>query len=98
MRQIRILLLEPAMALSVGLLLVSAAVAAPEWNPMRSHPVEIGPQASRLVVGFKATPGNAVTRIVRSPVKAQGVSITQAQTSEADVKSLSLRTSVAVST
>jgi serine protease len=98
MRHIRVLLLEPAMALSVGLLLVSAAVAAPEWNPVRSHPVEIGPQASRLVVGFKATPGNAVTRIVRSHVKAQGVSITQAQTSEADVKSLSLRTSVAVST
>jgi len=98
MKHIRILLPKQAMALGLALILGSAATAAPEWNPVRSHPVEIGPQASRLVVGFKATPGNAVTQAIRSHVKAQGVSITQAQTSAADVSSLSLRTSVAVST
>jgi serine protease len=97
MRQIRILLVKPAAALVLGLILGSAVSAAPEWNPVRSHPVEIGPQASRLVVGFRATPGNSVTRTIRSHAKAQVMSMTQAQTSEADVSSLSLRTGVAVS-
>jgi serine protease len=97
MRQIRILLVKPAMALVLGLILGSAVTAAPEWNPVRSHPVEIGPQASRLVVGFRATPGNSVTRTIRSHAKAQVMSMTQAQTSEADVSSLSLRSGVAVS-
>jgi serine protease len=97
MRQIGILLVKPAIAGVLGLFLASAVTAAPEWNPVRSHPVEIGPQASRLVVGFRATPGNSVTRTIRSHTKAQVMSMTQAQTSEADVSSLSLRTGVAVS-
>jgi serine protease len=97
MRHIRILLVKPAMALVLGLILGSAVTAAPEWNPVPSHPVEIGPQASRLVVGFRATPGNSVTRTIRSHAKAQVMSMTQAQTSEADVSGLSLRTGVAVS-
>jgi len=97
MRQIRILFVKPAMALVLGLILGSAVTAAPEWNPVRSHPVEIGPQAHRLVVGFRATPGNSVTRTIRSHAKAQVMSMTQAQTSGADVSSLSLRTGVAVS-
>ena len=40
-----------------------AQAAAPEWNPVRTHPVEIGPQASRLIVGFRATGDNAVIKI-----------------------------------
>jgi serine protease len=99
MIKIRILLLKPAIAGVLGLMLGSAvtAGAAAEWNPVRSHPVEIGPQASRLVVGFRATSGNSATRVIRSRARTQLVSITQAQTSEADVNSLSLRTGVAVS-
>jgi serine protease len=97
MRKFRILLIKPAVAAVLGLILGSAVTAAPEWNPVRSHPVEIGPQASRLVVGFRATPGNSITRAIRSRAKAQVMSMTQAQTSEADVSSLSLRSGVAVS-
>jgi serine protease len=97
MRQIRILLIKPALAGVLGLILGSAVTAAPEWNPVRSHSVEIGPQASRLVVGFRATPGNSVTRTIRSHAKAQIIRLTQAQTSEADVSSLSVRAGVAVS-
>jgi len=97
MRQIRIPLLEAAMTGVLGLVLGSALAAAPEWNPVRSHPVEIGPQAGRLVVGFRATSGNSVTRTIRLRAKAQVMSITQAQTSGTDVSSLSLRTGVAVS-
>jgi serine protease len=97
MRQIRIPLCKAAMTGILGLVLGSALAAAPEWNPVRSHPVEIGPQAGRLVVGFRATSGNSVTRAIRLRAKAQVMSMTQAQTSEADVSSLSLRTGVAVS-
>jgi serine protease len=97
MRKIRIPLFKAAMTGVLGLALGSALAAAPEWNPANTHPVEIGPQASRLVVGFRATSGNSVTRAIRLRAKAQVMSITQAQTSGADVSSLSLRTGVAVS-
>jgi len=97
MRQIRIALLKPAIAGILALALGSAGAATAEWNPVRSHPVDIGPQAGRLVVGFRATSGNTVTKAIRSRSKAQIVSVTQAQTSDADVRSLSQRTGVAVS-
>jgi len=103
MRKMRILRPKSAIAEVLGLLLgsiLAASVvmaAAPEWNPVRSLPVEIGPQADRLVVGFRATSGNSVTRVIRSHAKAQSTTITQAQTSETDVVSLSTRTGLAVS-
>jgi serine protease len=103
MRKMRILCPKSAVAAVLGLLMAAglavatAMAAAPEWNPVRSHPVEIGPQADRLVVGFRATSGNSVTRAIRSRAKAQVMSITQAQTSQADVSSLSTRTGIAVS-
>jgi serine protease len=97
MRQIRIPLLKAAAPWVLGLALGSAMAAAAEWNPVRSQPVDIGPQASRLVVGFRATSGNSVTKAIRLRAKAQVMSITQAQTSQADVGSLTLRTGVAVS-
>jgi len=97
MRQIRIALLKPALAGVLALALGSAGAATSEWNPVRSHPVDIGPQANRLVVGFRATSGNTVTRAIRRRSKAQIVNVTQAQTSEADLRSLSQRTGVAVS-
>jgi len=97
MRHIRIALLEPAIAGVLALALGSAGAATSEWNPVRSHPVDIGPQASRLVVGFRATSGNTMTRAIRLRSKAQIVNVTQAQTSDADVRSLSQRTGIAVS-
>jgi serine protease len=73
----------------------SVASAAPqEWNPVRSHPVEIGPQASRLVVGFRATAGNSIVKQIKSR-RPQAIHIVQAQTSRADVASLLQRTGVA---
>jgi serine protease len=97
MRQIRIRLLKPAIAGLLALSWVSAFAATSEWSPVRSHPVAIGPQASRLIVGFRASSANAVTKAIRLRSKAQLVSVTQAQTSDADVRSLSQRTGVAVS-
>jgi serine protease len=78
----------------LGQMQVSEA-AAPEWNPVRSHPVEIGPQASRVVVGFRSTPGNTIVKEIKSRAKTQAIRITQAQTSRADVASLLVRTSIA---
>ncbi|MGO9931516.1 MAG: S8 family serine peptidase [Steroidobacteraceae bacterium] len=81
---------------ALGLILGPAATAAPEWNPVRSHAVEIGPQASRLIVGFKVTSDNAVIKMVRRHSRAQAVKVTQAKTSEADVLGLAQRTGIAI--
>jgi serine protease len=69
----------------------NAGAALPEYNPIRRNPVSIGPEASRLIVGFRATPGNAVTRTVKSRIKARVFNITEANTSSADVLSLAQR-------
>jgi serine protease len=83
------------LALSVASAASSVASAASqEWNPVRSHPVEIGPQASRLVVGFRATAGNSIVKEIKSR-RPQAIHIVQAQTSRADVASLLQRTGIA---
>jgi serine protease len=79
----------------LGLLLGPAMAAPPEWNPVRSHGVQIGPEANRLIVGFKATLDNAVIKTVQRRSRPEAVKITQANTSEADVLTLLQRTGVA---
>jgi serine protease len=56
--------------------------------------MEIGPQASRLVLGFRATAGNSVIKEIKSR-RPQAIRITQAQTSRADVAALLQRTGIA---
>ena len=73
-----------------------AHAAVPEWNPVRTHNVPVGPQAGRLVVGFRATAGNAVTKTVRLRSRGQSVQIVQAQTSDADAAGLAQRTGLAM--
>jgi serine protease len=83
-------------ALAASLCLLGLAQAAsPEWNPVRTHPVEIGPQANRLLVGFRPTAGNAVTKVIKSHSGARIVSVTQAQTSATDLAGLTERTQIA---
>ncbi len=72
------------------------ARAAAEWNPVRTHAVQLGPEARRLVVGFRATAGNATVRSIRPRAQAQSVKITQAATSDADVAVLAQRTGLAM--
>ncbi|HEV7357200.1 MAG TPA: S8 family serine peptidase [Steroidobacteraceae bacterium] len=62
---------------------------------MRSHPVEIGPQARRLIVGFRATDANSAVKTIRQRAKAQLVRITQAQTSQFDMAALIQRSGLA---
>jgi serine protease len=72
----------------------TATAAIPEWNAVRTHPVAIGPEASRLVVGFRATAGNVVVRTIALRARSQSIKITQAKTTDADVSGLVQRTSV----
>jgi serine protease len=66
--------------------------AVPEWNPARTHPIQIGPEARRLVVGFRATRENSVVKTIALRSRAQSVNIIQAKTSEADAAGLAQRT------
>jgi serine protease len=90
------LLLALACGGSIGLMSDPARAAVPEWNPVRSHAVQLGPEASRLVVGFRAAEGNTVVKAVRHRTQAQSVKIVQAATSEADVAGLAQRTGLGV--
>jgi serine protease len=90
------LLLALACGGSIGLMSDPARAAVPEWNPVRSHAVQLGPEASRLVVGFRATEGNAVVKAVRHRTQAQSIKIVQADTSEADVTGLAQRAGLGV--
>jgi serine protease len=69
-----------------------ASAAIPESNPVRTHPIEIGPQAGRLVVGFRATAGNSVIKSIKFRARPQSIKFVQANTSEADVVGLVQRT------
>ena len=80
--------------LPLGLLHADAAAA--ELNPVRTHAVPLGPQAWRLVVGFRATAGNAVVKSIRLRSRVQSVKITQAVTTDADVAGLAQRARLAL--
>jgi serine protease len=67
-----------------------------EWNPVRARAVALGPEAERLVVGFKATPGNTAIKEIKIRARTQTVKIAQARTSAMDVAGLVQRTGVAM--
>jgi serine protease len=81
---------------TINLTLDAAGAAVPEWNAVRTHSVQIGLEARRLVVGFRATAGNAVVKEVRVRARPQGIKIIEAQTSGADVAGLAQRTGLAM--
>jgi serine protease len=90
------LLLALACGGSICVMSDPARAAVPEWNPVRSHNVQLGPEASRLVVGFRATPGNTVVKTIKPRARAQSIKIVQANTSDADVAGLAQRTGLAM--
>ena len=93
MRNINVLLAVAGVAALLGLM-PGFAAGVPEWNPVRAHPVEIGPQAGRLMVGFRATPANSIVKEIKTR-RPQAVRVAQAQTSRADLASLLQRTGIA---
>src|SRR5581483_11104124 len=85
----------------IGLLLIlglGAAVTAnaAEYNPVRNAPVSIGPQMSRIIVGFRATSANSVVQSVQPRNRSQSVQIVQARTTAADVTGLATRTGLSM--
>ena len=67
-----------------------------EYNPVRSEPVSLGPQANRLLVGFRVTAANAVTETVTSRLRAQRRTVTLANTSAADAAGAAGRAGLAI--
>ena len=85
----------------IGLLVIlgiCAAVTAnaAEYNPVRTTPVSIGPEMSRIMVGFRATSANSVTETIQPRGRSQSVRIVRARTTSADVSSLATRTGVSM--
>ena len=55
--------MKQVLVVAFGVLTLGSAVAAiPECNTVRTHAVEVGPQANRILVGFRATATNAVAK------------------------------------
>jgi len=85
----------------LGLLLVlglgaTVAATAAEYNPVRTYPVSIGPEMSRVIVGFRATADNSVTQTFKPRDRMQSMTLVQAKTSDADVSSLTVRVGLAM--
>src|SRR6202022_1310132 len=76
--------------------LMPAYAVAPEWNPVRTHAVQLGPEASRLVVGFRATTSNSVVQAIQPRMQAQSIKIVQTKTTDAGVAGLAQRAGVAM--
>jgi serine protease len=93
---IRRLLLVLAWGCWVGVMPTPARAGAPEWNPVRTHAVRIGPEASRLVVEFRATASNSVVKAIQPRMQAQSIRIVQAMTSDADVAGLAQRSGLSM--
>jgi serine protease len=83
-------------ALAAGAAAAAAPAAAAEYNPVRRIPVAIGPEAHRLIVGFRSTPTNAVTKMVTMRRQQRSFKVTQAQTTSATAAALALRTGLRV--
>src|SRR5271165_4979958 len=90
-RLFQVLALAGSLTLGFGLAHMEASAAVPEWNPVRTHSVQIGPEASRLVVGFRPTAGNALVKSIKIRAQTQSVRIVQANTSDADAAGLAAR-------
>jgi serine protease len=77
----------------LALLVVSGicSATAAEYNPVPTHPISIGPETSRIIVGFRATTSNAVVQTFKPRAQAQSVKIVEARTTVADVSSLASR-------
>lgn len=74
--------------LGLSAVTVTGAGAA-EWNPVRTHPIQLGPEAGRVIVGFRAAAASSFAQI-------QSLKSSEMQTSAVDVSNLAARTGVAM--
>jgi serine protease len=90
------LLLAVALGGIFALTALGAGTTAPEWNTVRARPIQIGPEARRLVVGFRATDSNSEVKSFKPRARAQNITLVQAKTTDADVAGLAQRTGLAM--
>ncbi|MEA3151528.1 MAG: serine protease, partial [Gammaproteobacteria bacterium] len=81
---------QTAFACLIGALTASVGNGA-ENNLARTHGVSIGPEADRLIVGFRTTADNAVVQTIRNRVHAEGIRTVQAGTRASDAEGLAQR-------
>lgn len=62
---------------------------AAEWNPVRTHPIQLGPEAGRVIIGFRAAAASGFAQI-------QSLKSPEMQTSAVDVSDLAGRTGIAM--
>ena len=98
MPRIGTLLLVLSIGCGAALGLGRAVAVIPEYNPVHRHPISIGPEASRIIVGFRATAGNTVVQTVKIRMRTQSVNVSQAHTTSADVAGLIRRVGIATTT
>jgi serine protease len=88
---------KPLILLAVATYCGIATAGPAEWNAIGGRTVEIGPQADRLVVGFKATAENSLTKSILLSNRTRAVRVVEAQTTSAEVRNLAQRAGVALS-
>jgi serine protease len=85
----------------IGLLVILGICAvatanAVEYNPVRTTPASIGPEMSRIMVGFRATSANSVVETIQPRGRSQSMKIVRAHTTATDVASLATRSGVSM--
>jgi serine protease len=78
----------------LGLLMVTAAALAAEYNPVVTHGGAADEGTERIIVGFRVTAANQQVQLVRPQLGRPSVRLVQARTSAADVAGLAARTAV----
>jgi serine protease len=91
----------PLVGLWVGLSAGWSAAAAAfhstaESNPVIRVPVSIGPEARRLIVGFRTTAANAGVHLIKTRRRPDGIRVVQAMTRAADAVDLAGRVGLAL--
>ena len=84
-----------ALSIALGAGPAERAQAAAEYNPVPRPPIRIGPEASRLIVGFRTQQGGAVVKTTARP-QVRGEAVIQALTSAPDALALAQRAQVPV--
>jgi serine protease len=74
----------------------AAPAASAEYNPLHAAPVSLGPQANRLLIGFRATPENALTQTLNARLRPTRRTVTRAGTSAADAVAAAGRAGLAL--
>ena len=83
---------------SLMVMLAVTSARAQEWNPVRRVPIAIGPEASRIIVGFKVTSSNAMVTSIAAHAHVQARRLVQARTWPRDAIALAGRAGIAVAT